>query len=70
MKSNEEILADIDELTSDEELEEYLEQLWKDAKQEQVNRGRLAMHFKQESMSLQEIMDLLENDNLDEVEHK
>lgn len=70
MKSNDEILADIDELTSDEELEEYLEELWREAKAEQVNRGRLAMQFKKDDMNLQDVIDVLENDSLDEVEHK
>ena len=70
MKSGAEIIEDLDALGTEEEIQEYLENLWQDAKQEAVNYERLMFHYKWDNMELDEIIDILENDNLSEVEHK
>jgi len=70
MKQGAEIAEDLDNLDTEEEIQEYLETLWRDAKQEAINYERLMFHYKWDSMSLNEIIDILENNNISEVEHK
>ena len=70
MKPGTEIAEDLNALDTEEEVQEYLEGLWQDAKQEAVNYERLMFHYKWDNMDLDEIIDILENDNISEVEHK
>ena len=70
MKDKEQVKQEISELETRDEIQDYLEQLWQDARREAYNIERLMfLHNFDEELDTDEVLEILERD-VDEVEHK
>ena len=70
MKDKEQVKQEISELETRGEIQDYLEQLWQDARREAYNIERLMfLHNFDEELDTDEVLEILERD-VDEVEHK
>lgn len=70
MKSKDEIRADLDDLEDEDAVQNYLENLWKQAKDEAYNIERMLFHFQWDEVDLEDIKDILDNQDFPEVQHK
>ena len=69
MKSKEEIRDDLDELETEEEIQDYLENLWMEAKEDASNIERLMFQYQWDDLNLDDVKTILEND-FKGVQHK
>jgi len=69
--NTEQIKADIMEMENEEEIQDYLEQLWLEAKNTSDNLNRLTHMFQfSDDMTSDEVIKILEEDINGEGEHK
>lgn len=69
--NTEQIKADIMEMESEEEIQDYLEQLWLEAKNTSDNLNRLTHMFQfSDDMTSDEVIKILEENINGEEEHK
>ena len=70
MKDKEQVKQEISELETRDEIQDYLEQLWADARREAYNIERLMfLHNFDEELDTDEVLEILD-EGVDGVEHK
>ena len=70
MKDKEQVKQEISELETRDEIQDYLEQLWQDARREAYNIERLMfLHNFDEELDTDEVLEILD-ESVDGVEHK
>ena len=70
MKDKEQVKQEISELETRDEIQDYLEQLWQDARREAYNIERLMfLHNFDEELDTDEVLEILD-EGVDGVEHK
>lgn len=70
--NTEQVKSDLEELENRDEIQDYLEELWENARREAYNIERLMfLHNFDEDLDADEVIKILEQDiNEDEAEHK
>ena len=70
MKDKEQVKQEISKLETRDEIQDYLEQLWQDARREAYNIERLMfLHNFDEELDTDEVLEILD-EGVDGVEHK